>query len=152
MNSKWIYLLICLTLSVYLAITGFGSRLAFSENGFERVGLIFSVMTASLITTMSIVGVESHPNDLWANIWRLGKLNLSRLAYLIVLFFLFMLSLALIVFYETTQFNITNVIILWILGFLIPFSFLVSLPIPIVLFKIKSEQMNKRVDKARKKK
>ena len=82
--------------------------------------------------------------------WRLGVKNASRLAYLKLLFFLYMFTLALMVFIEMEECVHQTMIIEITLGFLIPFTFLMSLPIPIILSNFKSDQMNQGIKNARK--
>lgn len=151
MKKILIYLFFIFFASVYLTCTGFGNKLASSENGFDRIGLIFSILIAGIITIMSIVRLSRNTSENWDVLWKEGKLNVSRLTYLKSLFFLLMTSLALMVFYEITEHSTLKSIILKLLGFNIPFSFLLSLPIPSVLSKIKVEQMNEQIQKARKK-
>lgn len=132
-------------------MSGFGLKLAISETGFEQVGLIFSILSAAIITSMSVIGLNNHPKGDWRTLWRLGGKNASRLAYLQLLFFLYMFTLAFMVLVETEDF-VPQTIVIGIgmaLGFLIPFTFLVSLPIPIVLSNFKSDQMNQSIKNAR---
>jgi len=82
--------------------------------------------------------------------WRLGVKNASRLAYLKLLFFLYMFTLALMVFIEMEVCLPQTMIIGITIGFLIPFRFLVSLPIPIILSNFKSDQMFQDIKNARK--
>lgn len=150
MNLNIVYLIICFFVSGYLALSGFGLKLATSESGFEKVGLIFSILSAAIITSMSIIGHNNHPKEDWKPIWRLGVKNAHRLAYFTLLFFLYMSTLALMVFMEIEECVPQTMIIGIILGFAIPFTFLVSLPIPIILSNIKSKQMNDGVKNAQK--
>lgn len=150
MNLRVVYLIICFLLSGYLAMSGFGLKLATSESGFERVGLIFSILSAAIITSMSIIGLNNRSKEDWKTMWLLGVKNASRLAYLKLLFFLYMFTLALMVFIEMEVCVPQTMIIGITIGFLIPFTFLVSLPIPNILFNFKSEKMNHDIKNARK--
>jgi len=149
MNLRVVYLIFCFLLSGYLATSGFGLKLATSESGFEKVGLIFSILSAAIITSMSIIGLTNDSKQDWKTMWRLGVKNASRLAYLNLLFFLYMFTLALMVFIETAECMPQSMIIRITLGFLIPFTFLVSLPIPIILSNFKSDQMNESINNSR---
>ena len=144
------YILLCFFVPGYLAISEFGMRLAESDAGFERVELIFSLLTAAIITSMSIIGSNGNAEINWRRMWQLGKKNVSRLTYFILLFYLYIFSLALMVLFEATKCISLSMLIGRALGFLIPFTFLISLPIPFVLFKIKSDQMNQGIKNARK--
>jgi len=150
MNLRVVYLIICFLLSGYLAMSGFGLKLATSESGFVRVGLIFSILSAAIITSMSIIGLNNRSKEDWKTMWRLGVKNASRLAYLKLLFFLYMFTLALMVFIEMEVCVPQTMIIGITIGFLIPFTFLVSLPIPIILSNFKSDQMFQDIKNARK--
>lgn len=151
MNLKvFFFLIICFVVAVYLACSGFGFKLATSETGLEHVGLIFSILSAAIITIMSIIGLNNHSSEDWKTKWRFGVKNNYRLAYLTILFFLYMITLALMVFIEIEDCVTQTMIIGKTLGFLIPLTFLVSLPIPIVLSKFKLDQMNQDIKKARK--
>ena len=72
--------------------------------------------------------------------WRLGVKNASRLAYLKLLFFLYMFTLALMVFIEMEDCVPQTMIIGITLGLSNTFTFTVSLPIPIILSNFKSDQ------------
>ncbi len=149
MNLRTFILVLFFLISVCLAVFGFGTKLAASDVAFERVGLIYSIFTAAIITSMSVIGSRNHQEKNWITTWTYGKKNVSRLAYFILLFYLYMITLSLMVIVELSQYIFLSCIIKKLLGFLIPFTFFLSAPIPFVLFKVKSEQMNESVNNAR---
>ena len=71
-------------------------------------------------------------------------MSAARLSYLTILFSFLMLTLALMVIHEISE-SIFKIIIEYALGFLIPFSFLIALPTPIIFAKIKTDEINDQI-------
>jgi hypothetical protein len=104
--GKTFRLIIALTIPTIAVCFDAGEALRLSEKPSEYIGLVFSVLAASLFATVSIVG---DPGNLmrgsWRNAWEGAKgiqLRLMRLTYLFVLY---LLVLALLVLSEVVEAN-----------------------------------------------
>ena len=126
-----------------LIIIGAGSFLMVSDRAAEHIGLIYSVLAASLFATISIVG---DPGNLlrggWRTAWEQAKQIQLRLMRLVYLFVLYLIVLFLLVVSALVKTNFPNSF-LWVhsaFAWVAIFAFLCSLWLP---FEIKEIQMNR---------
>lgn len=103
---KTVWIIAAIAAPLWLVLLGAGDALRESDRPSEYIGLIYSILAASLFATISIVG---DPSMLlaggWRGAWRAAKGIQLRLLRLTYLFVLYLVVLALLVACEVIEFK-----------------------------------------------
>ena len=152
---KAVGLLLTLGLPLVPAYLGLGEALRVSEKPAEYIGLVYSILAASLFAIVSIVG---DPGMLLPGTWRASweqakdvQLRLMRLTYLFVLY---LIVLALLVASEVIE---AKGLEAWylvhdIFGYLSLVAFILSMWLPFEIKNIQIERLRQEIDARRNKK
>ena len=134
-------------ISAYLA-WHFGDNLRLSENLSGFIGIMFSILAASLFVVMSIVGDPSMilPGN-WRVAWESAKSIQSDLQRFSLLFVWYLLTLGLWVVAETIKAGSHDsyYFVYNVFAFFSCFGFIVSLALPFSLAAIQRERLNQEI-------
>jgi len=151
---KAVGLLLTLGLPLVPAYLGLGEALRVSEKPAEYIGLVYSILAASLFAIVSIVG---DPGMLLPGTWRASweqakdvQLRLMRLTYLFVLY---LIVLGLLVASEVIEAKGLEswYLIHDVFGYLSLVAFIFSLWLPFEIKNIQIERLRQEIDARRNK-
>ena len=143
--SKCLFVLAIPSIAVYL---GGGEALQSSDRASEYIGLIFSILAASLFATISIVGNPSMlVSASWKSSWKDAKAIQKRLKRLTYLFVLYLIVLALIVLSEIVKANELSQYysVYDYFAFASIFAFLLSLWLPFEMCSIQEKRLEDEI-------
>ena len=153
--KKVIQLLLALLLPAVAVYLGLGEALRASEKPAEYIGLVFSILAASLFATISIVGDPGMllPGS-WRGAWEQAKDVQLRLLRLTYLFVLYLVVLALLVFSEIIE---DRELTQWyfvhdVFAYSSMLAFILSLWLPFEIKDIQIKRLEQEIDAKRGKK
>jgi hypothetical protein len=145
---KVVFWVIALTVPSVAVYYGAGEALRSSEKPSEYIGLVYSILAASLFATISILG---DPGNLvrggWRTAWEQAKVVQIRLLRLTYLFVLYLIVLGLLVFSEIVEAKkITELYIVHdAFAWLSIAAFLCSLWLPFEMKDIQIERLEQEI-------